>query len=62
MHWKTALLALAGIIPAIVLFTPHAEAQAVVRGVVRDNTSLEPVAYALVTIDARGAPVPSAKP
>ncbi len=55
MHWKTASLALAGIIPAIVLFAPHAAAQAVVRGVVRDSTSLEPVAYALVTIDARGA-------
>ena len=55
MHRKTASLALAGIIPAIVLLAPHAEAQAVVRGVVRDRTSLEPVTYALVTIDARGA-------
>lgn len=50
MHWKTSTLALTGIIPAIALSAPPSAAQSVVRGVVRDSISLEPVAFARVTV------------
>ena len=57
MHWKTASMAVALAIgiQGTALFTPHAAGQQVVRGVVRDSTTLEPVAFAQVTIAEPGA-------